>query len=89
METETGFSFKTRSLSTSPKSHPREKWKRKLVSVSLVPGESIIESLSVVNVVNSENSDPAKTMRANLPAAGKFARGQKKKIPGLRSLCNP
>jgi len=29
-------------------------------------------------VVNSANSDPAKTRRANLPAAGRFAHGQKK-----------
>jgi hypothetical protein len=34
-------------------------------------------------VVNSENSDPAKNKRADLPAAGKFTRGQKKKIPFL------
>ncbi len=29
-------------------------------------------------VVNSANSNPAKTRRANLPAAGRFAHGQKK-----------
>jgi hypothetical protein len=34
-------------------------------------------------VVNSENSDPAKNKRADLPAAGKFTRGQKKKIPKM------
>ena len=35
----------------------------------------LIESLSVVN---SENSDPAKKIRADLPMVGRFASGQKK-----------
>jgi hypothetical protein len=83
METETGFRFGTR--------HPREsineslsgKWKRKPVSVSEpdIPESQSMRVCLWSIVVNSENSDPAKNKRANLPAAGKFARGQKKKIP--------
>jgi hypothetical protein len=85
METETGFRFGTR--------HPREsineslsgKWKRKPVSVSEpdIPESQSMRVCLWSIVVNSENSDPAKNKRVNLPAAGKFTRGQKKKIPVL------
>jgi hypothetical protein len=68
METETGFRY--------------GKWKRKPVSVS---EQDIPESQSMrvclwSIVVNSENSDPAKNNQADLPAAGRFARGQKKRF---------
>ena len=33
------------------------------------------------SLVNSEKNDPVKLGRANMPAAGGFARGQKKQIP--------
>ena len=88
METETGFRFGTR--------HPREsineslsgKWKRKPVSVSEpdIPESQSMRVCLWSIVVNSENSDPAKNKRVNLPAAGKFTRGQKKKIPIVRAL---
>ncbi len=35
------------------------------------------------SLVNSEKNDPAKLGRANLPAAGRFARGQKKTNPAV------
>jgi hypothetical protein len=75
-----------------PFPHPQEsstgkmengKWKRKPVSVSEpdIPESQSMRACLWSIVVNSENSDPAKNKRADLPAAGKFTRGQKKKIP--------
>ena len=48
-------------------------WKRKHVSVS-------------INLWLIVKKDPAKLGRANLPAAGRFARGQKKQILQRASL---
>jgi hypothetical protein len=62
METETGFRF------------GNGKWKRKPVSVSEpdIPESQSMRVCLWSIVVNSENSDPAKNKRADLPAAGKF-----------------
>jgi hypothetical protein len=83
METETGFRFGTRHPQESINESLSGKWKRKPVSVSEpdIPESQSMRVCLWSIVVNSENSDPAKNKRAYLPAAGKFARGQKKKIP--------
>jgi hypothetical protein len=65
------------------------KWKRKPVSLSEpdIPESQSMRVCLWSIVVNSENSDPAKNKRADLPAAGKFTRGQKKKIPSVCKAC--